>query len=138
MAKKEVSAKEHSEKIALDKIYREKLFRELCAHVSKGYSIDCFPPLSENSIREYLSLYKEEFCREKLDIALRKGKGFWEDIGTRQASGHCMGNSRTWFYNMAHRYKWSDRVDVSTEHKGTVAVNIVNYASKKPSTDSTE
>jgi hypothetical protein len=83
------------------------------------------------SIRLYLKTYPEEFIQEELDNSLREGKIYWEDIGSRQANGNCLGNSRTWFYNMANRYGWKERLDIEAEHKGTVNVNVVSYASQR-------
>lgn len=135
MKGKKLSNRERVERLEVDKTERRKIFKELCDHVARGYSLDCFPPLSVVSIREYLKRYKEEFIQEELDDSMRKGKSFWEDIGHRQASGHCMGNSRTWYYNMSNRYGWREKVDIEAEHKGAVSINVVSYSSKKPSQD---
>lgn len=132
MKGKKLSYKERVEKLEADAIERKKIFKELCEHVEKGYSLDCFVPLSVVSIRKYLQTFSEEFVQEELDAAMRKGKIYWEDIGTRQANGQCLGNSRSWYYNMANRYGWRDKLDIEAEHKGQVAVNIVSYASSKP------
>jgi hypothetical protein len=132
MKGKKLTYKERVEKLEQDANERKRVFKELCAHVEKGYSLECFSLLSSDSIRMYLKTYKEEFVKEELDESLRKGREMWEDIGNRQANGQCLGNSRTWWLNMAHRYKWSDRLDIQSESKGQVAVNIVSYSSAKP------
>ena len=75
-----------------------------------------------------LKNYKEEFCEEELALALRDGKQGWESIGRRQSEGTCLGNSRSWYYNMAARYKWSDRMHIESETKGTLNVNVVQYS----------
>lgn len=131
MKGKKLTAKERQDKLESDEQFRRVVFKDLCAHLAKGHSIDCFSALSENTIRSYINLYPKEFVGVEIEQALRDGKEMWESLGTRQANGSCLGNSRTWFYNMAHRYKWSDRVEVQNEHKGQVAVNIVSYASTK-------
>jgi len=139
MKGKKLSVKERREKIENDEHYRKQVFKELCDHVARGYSSDCFGPLSYETIVKYLSLYPKEFCEEEFIEAQRKGKEMWEGIGQRQSNGSCLGNSRSWFYNMAHRYKWSDRVQVENEHKGQVAINVVSYAStQRPSQDTSE
>lgn len=138
MKGKKLSSKERIEKLEQDKSERLKIFKELCNHVAQGYSLDCFGPLSITSIRKYLNLYKEEFVQEELDNAMRQGKIFWEGIGRRQANGECLGNSRSWYYNMANRYGWREKIDIEAEHKGQVNVSIVSYATKKQSTDTLE
>lgn len=133
MKGKKLTHKERVEKLEADSNERRRICRELCAHLAEGYSLESFSEISTNSLRKYINLYKEEFPQEEIDLAMQKGRDMWESIGRRQAMGDCLGNSRTWFYNMAHRYKWSDRVNVETEHKGNVNVNVVSYAaSKKP------
>lgn len=106
---------------------RKKMFKQLCQHVAKGYSKDCFTEMSLRHIEEFFEKYPLEFDMEEYNMAKQEGKQYWETLGRRQADGTCLGNSRTWFYNMAMRYGWTDRVEVKAEHKGAVAVNIVNY-----------
>jgi len=133
MKGKKLTHKERITKLEEDKSYRRAIFKELCDHVAKGFSLDCFAPLGDDSIKVYLKAYPEEFIQEELINALREGKESWEAIGRRQATGDCLGNSRSWWLNMAHRYKWSDRINVEAEHKGSIAVNIVDYATHKAS-----
>ena len=101
---KKMTAKERIDKLEQDKNERRKVFKELVAHVEQGSSLDCFALLSANTIRGYLKTYPEEFVEEELQAAMRKGRDWWEHIGRRQAAGDCLGNSRTWFYNMAIRF----------------------------------
>lgn len=131
MKGKKLSAKERVAKLEADATERRKIFRELCEHVSKGFSLESFGPLGTDSIRKYLKTYQEEFVQEELDNAMRQGRDWWEGIGRRQAAGDCLGNSRTWFYNMANRYGWREKIEVEAEHKGQVSVNVISYASKK-------
>lgn len=109
---------------------RRKIFKALCKHVGQGYSKECFTELSRHHIEEFFEKYPLEFCVEEFNIARQEGQAYWESLGRRQSDGTCLGNSRTWFYNMAMRYGWTDRVEVKAEHKGAVAVNIVNYGSQ--------
>lgn len=136
MKGKKLTHNERIAKLEADKIERRKIFKELCDHVSKGYSVESFGPLSVVSIRKYLNLFKEEFVQEELDNALRQGRDWWEGIGRRQAAGDCLGNSRTWFYNMANRYGWREKIEVEAEHKGQVNVNVISYATRKASDNS--
>ncbi len=138
MKGKKLSCQERTEKLERDASYRKQIFKDLLVHISKGFSLDCFSALSENTIRTYIKQYPTEFVQEELEQAMRDGKESWEQIGYRQSNGSCLGNSRSWFYNMAHRYKWSDRVQVEAEHKGQVAVNVVSYASTKAPSDTVE
>ena len=97
---------------------RAAVFRELCQHVIAGYSVECFGALSPASVKDCFEKYPEEFDREEYEQAIRDGQLGWEKIGRQQATGSCVGNSRSWYYNMANRYGWSDRQRVETEHKG--------------------
>ena len=133
MKGKKVTSRERIQRLGEDANERRKVFKELCDHVAGGYSLDCFALLSDVSISKYLKLYKEEFIEEELRDAIRKGKCYWESIGQRQANGTCLGNSRSWYYNMANRYGWREKIDIEAEHKGQVTVSVVSYASKKVS-----
>lgn len=128
MKGKKLSARERQAKIEEDKEERKKVFKELLRHVEQGYSMDSFPSLSDTTIKKYLNTYKDEFVQEDLENAKRSGKVFWEGVGRRQANGECLGNSRSWYYNMANRYGWREKIDIEAEHKGAVNVNVVSYA----------
>lgn len=117
---------------------REKVFKRLLEHVRAGYSLNCFSELSYTSIQTYLKTYPEEFVREELDAALRDAQLLWEDIGKRQSSGQCLGNSRSWYYNMSNRYGWREKVDVKADVQAQVSVAVVSYQTKKPSQDTVE
>lgn len=135
MKGKKLSAKERLAKLEESKSERAKVFKELLKHLGMGYSLECFALLSVTSIRSMLKTYPEEFVEEDLEDAIRSGRIYWEGLGRQQANGTCMGNSRTWYYNMANRYGWRDKLDIEAEHKGNVSVNVVSYASKKSSSD---
>lgn len=138
MKGKKLTIKERTAKLEADKQERSKIFKELCDHLREGMSLDSFGPLDHTSVHKYLKVYPEEFIREEFDQALRNGRDWWERIGRRQSSGDCMGNSRTWFYNMANRYGWREKIDIEAEHKGQVQVSIVNYATSKSSKNTPE
>lgn len=131
MQGRKLTTYEKSLKFAEEAGYRREIFQLLLKHVEKGFSLDSFEHASDDSIRKYLKLYKEEWNEEELRQAQRKGKGLWEDIGFRQANGQCIGNSRSWYYNMANRYGWREKLDIEAEHKGQVQVNIVSYATQR-------
>lgn len=133
MKGRKLSSQERIAKLEEDATERKRVFKELCDHVQGGLSLESFGPLSPVSIKKYLKAYKEEFIEEELEDALRKGRGYWESIGKRQANGECLGNSRTWFYNMANRYGWREKLEVEADHKGTLNVNVVSYATSKHS-----
>lgn len=134
MKGKIMSTREKGRLIETDKDFRKKLFKGLLQHVSAGYCIDSYPSLSVEVINNCLKSYPLEWPQEELEEAKRRGKVFWESVGRDQSLGRCLGNSRSWYYNMANRYGWRDKLDVTAEHKGGVEVTIVDYASVKPST----
>lgn len=138
MKGKKLTYKERVLKLESDSTERRRIFNLLCQHLADGYSMESFSELSVNSIKRYINLFKEEFVEEELEEARRKGRDAWERIGRKQADGECLGNSRSWFYNMANRYGWREKIDIEAEHKGQVAINIVSYASSKQSTDTRE
>ena len=130
---KKVSSRERVDRARVSAEERRKIFSELCKHLRCGYSLDCFEALSNSSISSFLKEYPLEFVQEDFETALRVGKQGWENIGRRQSDGTCLGNSRSWYYNMSNRYGWRDKVDVEAEHSGSIVVQVVNYASQKPS-----
>lgn len=136
MKGKKLSLKEKMEKLEADRNERRRLFKALCDHVSGGLSIESFSEVSDHTIYRFLKEFPGEFDKEELDLAKKKGREYWEDIGRRQANGNCLGNSRTWFYNMANRFQWREKLDIEAEHKGQVNINVVSYASQKASHDS--
>lgn len=138
MKGKKLTHKEKMQKIESSAMERHKIFRELCTHIRTGYSLDCFGPLSETTIKSFLKRFPDEFIEEQLHEAVRDGKGYWESLGRKQSDGSCLGNSRSWFYNMANRYNWSEKAKIEAEHSGNLNVNIVNYARAKSSTDTSE
>jgi hypothetical protein len=127
---RKLTAKEQSQVLKDNPQARVRVFKQLLQHLRAGYSIECFGPLSEITIKKYLATYPEEFIGEDMVQAMRDGQLGWETIGRKQSDGSCMGNSRSWFYNMAHRYGWTDKIDVRATHEGNMQVNIVNYSSK--------
>ena len=129
---KKVTASEYKERLEADATERRQLFKELCAHLAEGLSIECFPSVSDHTLSKMFKDYPQDFDKEELSIALKKGRDWWENIGKHQANGTCMGNSRTWYYNMSNRYGWSDRQQIDSNVKGEVSVNVISYASKKP------
>ena len=135
MRRKELTTKEKRALFNTDERIRADVFKELMVHLQQGFSVDSFETLSAFEIEKYLTMYPQEFLRDELESSMRAGKGNWESIGRRQADGSCLGNSRSWFYNMANRYGWRDKIDLEAEHSGAVSVNIVNYARTPDSTD---
>jgi hypothetical protein len=131
MKGKKLSVKEKMERIEQDEKYRCQIFSDLCAHLRKGYSLECFVGLPVRTLFNYLKAYPQEFIPEELELARQEGRVYWETIGHRQAAGDCLGNSRTWQYNMINRYGWRDKIEVEAEHKGTVQVNVISYAQSK-------
>lgn len=110
---------------------RRAVFKKLLSHLRQGYSIDSFEMLAPQAIQEYIKEFPDEFIASEIERATRAGKNEWESIGKRQATGDCLGNSRSWYYNMANRYGWREKVDIEADHKGSVSINVVSYASSK-------
>jgi hypothetical protein len=135
MKGRKTTIKEQRELLRLCKDERRRVFNALKNHLLKGLSIDCFAALSETEIRKMIVDYPEEWCIDELEQTQRQAKDYWETLGRDQARGTCLGNSRSWYYNMSNRYGWSDRQKIDQEVKGAVSVSIVNYAQPKAATD---
>jgi hypothetical protein len=133
---KRVSARERWNTLQTDKTLRTQLFHGLLTHLRAGYSFDCFPELSDKQCLELLKSYPEEWVEADFIEALRDGKLGWESIGRRQAEGTCVGNSRSWVYNMINRFDWTDKTKLETTGTQAVNVNIVSYTSTQ-ATDNT-
>ncbi len=133
--KKELSSKEFNAKFSQECALRKEAFKELKKHLLEGYSLDSFSLMSEKTIYESMKNYPLEFIVEEFEEILRKAKAGWENIGRQQALGNCVGNSRSWFYNMANRYGWSDKQKVETSGNSQLTVSIVDYASSKRSVE---
>ena len=138
MKGRKMTIKEKRIQMLTDPQLRKKIFKELCDHVAEGYSVDCFSGISKDTLKLYLKDFPQEFDQEQLNEAILDGQHWWETIGKRQSSGDCLGNSRTWQYNMINRYGWRDKIEVEAEHKGTVNVNVISYAQSKQCKDSCE
>lgn len=131
MKGKKLTLKEREEKLEADKNERRKLCKAFCEHLAEGLSKESFSDVHYQTIERYMKLYPEEFPQEEIQLAAVKGREYWERIGKRQANGECLGNSRTWFYNMANRFGWREKIEVEAEHKGQVNVNVISYATQK-------
>lgn len=125
---KKMSGRERRQLIETSVSERQRVFKELLMHLRGGYSLTSFGPLSEHTISLYMERFPGEFCVEDIQDAQREGFTMWEQIGKRQAEGTCMGNSRTWYYNMSNRYGWSDKQKIEQDVSGSVAVNVISYA----------
>lgn len=121
--------------IASSVAYRTKLFAKILEHIRSGFSLDCVKEIGPETLLVCLKEYPQEFDKDAFDAALREGKKGWEDIGKKQATGHCIGNSRAWVYNMINRYGWSDRLKVDADIKSQVSVQVVSYADSTPSNE---
>ena len=130
--KKETS-RERLLKYSTDSGARKQLCADLCRHLEQGYSMESFSKVSTRILRTYLKDYKEDFDPEDIEQAMQTGRQGWEQIGRRQADGQCLGNSRSWYLNMSNRYGWTDKQHIEVDGKQAVSVNIVSYASSKPS-----
>lgn len=133
MKGRKMSARERRERLAHDVTERKRVFKELCDHVASGLSQESYAGLTPEAIVNCFSLYPEEFCKEELTLAKLRGRNYWEGVGKRQADGQCLGNSRTWYYNMANRYGWREKIEIEAEHKGQVSINVISYATQKAS-----
>lgn len=117
---------------------RKATFKELKKHLVAGFSLDAFPPLSEKTIKEFTMKYPLEFPLHELDQAMREAKTGWERIGRQQADGSCLGNSRSWQYNMINRYGWRDKIEQSVDVSGQVSIAVISYADTKRAESSSQ
>ncbi len=124
---KKLTQNEYYGELLASESERKRLWKELCAHVSRGKSLKCNVLIAMPLFEKLRVLFPDSFDESSLLISMQKGQDLWEELGHKQANGSNLGNSRTWFYNMANRYGWRDKIDIEAEHKGSIAVSIVNY-----------
>lgn len=135
---KVVGAEERKKRLEESAEERRKMFSRVCAHLRAGYSLDCFDELSEAAVKRYIEAFPAEFCPHEYARACRLGKLGWEQIGRRQADGTCIGNSRSWYYNMSNRYGWSERSQIDADVRNAVSVTVIKYDRKSGSSASVE
>lgn len=128
---KSLSFRERQKQLRENPIERRKMFERLLKHVEAGFSIDSFAEITKNTLEEFFKKYPDEMCNEELTFSLKKGMHMWENIGKKQSTGECLGNSQAWRFNMGARYGWSDKIDLKAEHSGSIAVSVVSYASQQ-------
>lgn len=133
MKQKEPASKTERARIfASDAGARRKSFDRLIRHVKEGYSIRCWGEYSEKTVKAFLDTYPDEWDTEELERAQCDGMRYWEGLGRAQSDGTCMGNSKSWIYNMVNRYGWTDRSEVKQEQTGGIEVRVVNYGTVPP------
>lgn len=89
---------------------RQQAFAALCAHIGAGFSLESFPEADRKTIRYYAEQFPEDFPREKLQEAARRGLLEWEKIGKDGVRGDLAKfNASAWAFNMKNRAGWRDR-----------------------------
>jgi hypothetical protein len=84
---------------------RKDIFELLCEHVAQGFNLDCFVPMSFETIKRYLEVYPDEFESDKLAESERKGKLHWEGIGMAGIVGKIKDfKERTYQFVMMNKY----------------------------------
>lgn len=136
--KKRLSGAQLIDACCTDVSLQQDIFNQLLIHIKAGYSLDCFGPMSETEIKECVKAYPDVWDQSELIEAIRLAKSGWENIGRRQAEGTCIGNSRSWFYNMSNRYNWSDKQKIETSGTQALNVSIVSYQAAQASKDTPE
>lgn len=110
----------------MDRKQAEKLAANLCRHLSSGYSLESYGPLSKAGIKTLQQAYPDILPDSRLEAAARAGRQTWEHIGLQQATGASLGNSRAWSFTMACRYGWTPTV--RTESEASHTVQVVRYS----------
>ena len=121
----------HKEKcIALkeDEKFRQWIHKKLLQHLREGFSFESLGIVASSVLKEYIKKYPEDFDMGEIEMAMNEGQDMWERLGHAQSNGKNLGNSRTWFYNMANRYGWTERSKVDVDAKQAVTVQVVSYA----------
>jgi len=89
------------------------MFAALCTHIAAGFSLESFPDADRKTIRYYAEQFPEDFPRERLEEAARRGLLEWEKIGKDGARGDLAKfNASAWAFNMKNRAGWRDRSEV--------------------------
>lgn len=99
--------------------YKEKYCEMLIEHMKQGYSFETFGAIVDCHKD---TLY--EWCAKHPEFSDAKKKGaaysqmMWEKMGMQGMWNQYQGdsfNQALWMFNMKSRFKWRDRVEVSTE-----------------------
>lgn len=93
--------------------YRQELCDQLVDHLSHGYSLDCFPPISRNTIKKYLREFPQDFPPERIERAIREGQKWDESVGIAASGGPAPDgfnpsnfNVTAWIFRMKNKYGW--------------------------------
>jgi hypothetical protein len=120
--------KEKKEALKEDQKYREWIHSKLLQHLREGFSPESLGIVAASTLQEYIKKHPETFDLGEIETAMNEGRNMWERLGHAQSNGKNLGNSRTWFYNMANRYGWSERSKVDVDAKQAVTVQVISYA----------
>lgn len=120
--------KERREALKDDEQFRAWIHNKLLQHLREGFSFESLGILANSTMKEAIKNYPESFDLEEIENAMNEGQDMWERLGHAQSNGKNLGNSRTWFYNMANRYGWSERSKVDIDAKQQVQVQVISYA----------
>lgn len=99
--------------------YDPKYCEMLIDHMSQGLSFEAFAGKIEVTFKTLYNWAEAnpEFLQAK-ETGQAKSRLFWEQLGNSGAAGHLPGfNSAAYKYNMANRFKWTDRQDLTSGGK---------------------
>lgn len=99
---------------------RKDLCKKYCEHIEKGYSDESFPECDIDTLKKYMAEYPDDFqvFGADVDRSKRIRRMFWEKIGILGTVGKLKGfSAKSWEFNMANRFGWRMRNDVTTENQ---------------------
>lgn len=89
---------------------RKRICELVCEHIASGLSQDSFPEADWDTVERYIRDFPDDFPAEKLKMAARRNRLYWETRGICGMNGDIPGfNATAWIFNMKNRFKdWND------------------------------
>lgn len=105
---------------------RKALCAVYCIHVEQGLSDESFPECDMQTLKHYREEYPLDFDTVEIEKSRRTRQLLWEKAGLDGTMGRIPGfNAATWKFNMANRFRWRDRSDVTSDEKPTLCLTSI-------------
>lgn len=105
---------------------RRALCTAYCAHVEQGLSDESFPECDMQTFKHYREEFPLDFGTVAIERSRRTRQLLWEKAGLDGMMGRIHGfNATSWRFNMANRFRWRDRSDVTSDEKPTFSLSAL-------------
>lgn len=98
-----------------------------CSHVEQGFSDESFPECDMQTFKCYTEDFPLDFDTVEIEKSQRTRRLLWEKAGLDGMMGRIPGfNATSWKFNMANRFRWRDRNDVTSDEHSLSADAIIS------------